>query len=150
VLRIARLGAGISQVKLAERAGLARNYPGLMERGVRQPTIGVLIRLSEALGVDPAILVRMTVGRLRREAQTYENRAHPGGVEESRQVVGRDTTVLELSTAISFARPPPVPPGCRLNGERRSWGAAKCLKLAEREGLLGAVRLAPSGPPSGC
>jgi hypothetical protein len=40
-----------------------------MERGVQQPTLTTLIALSEALGIQPTMLVSLTVGRLRREAQ---------------------------------------------------------------------------------
>jgi transcriptional regulator with XRE-family HTH domain len=69
VLKTARMGAGLSQHGLARAAHIANNYPGRMERGVQQPTLSTLIALAAALGISPAMLVTMTVGRLRREVQ---------------------------------------------------------------------------------
>lgn len=43
--------AGLSQDKLAEKADLDRTYLSGIERGVRNPGIKVVIRLSRALGV---------------------------------------------------------------------------------------------------
>jgi transcriptional regulator with XRE-family HTH domain len=65
VLRAARVAAGISQEVLAERADCDRTYPSLLERGLRQPTIGKVIEIAGALHLDPAALVNMTVARLR-------------------------------------------------------------------------------------
>jgi transcriptional regulator with XRE-family HTH domain len=66
-LRTARVGAGLSQEKLAEAADIDRTYPSLLERGLRQPTLAVLIAVASALKMEPALLVTMTVARLRRE-----------------------------------------------------------------------------------
>jgi transcriptional regulator with XRE-family HTH domain len=63
------MGAGLSQHQLARAAHIAANFPGRMERGMQQPTLSTLIALTEALGVQPTMLVSLTVGRLRREAQ---------------------------------------------------------------------------------
>ena len=63
-LKAARAEAGISQEVLAERADCDRTYPSLLERGLRQPTISVLIDLAVALRVDPAALICMTLSRL--------------------------------------------------------------------------------------
>jgi transcriptional regulator with XRE-family HTH domain len=68
VLKLARNGAGISQEELAEAADIDRTYPSLLERGLRQPTLAVLIAVAYALEIDPALLVTMTVARLRSEA----------------------------------------------------------------------------------
>jgi transcriptional regulator with XRE-family HTH domain len=43
-----------------------RTYPSLLERGRRTPTLGMLIALAHALGVEPTLLVAMTVTRLGR------------------------------------------------------------------------------------
>ena len=64
VLKTARAGAGLTQEKLAELADMDRTYPSLLERGRREPGLGVVIRLGEALQVDPVLLVRMTLWRL--------------------------------------------------------------------------------------
>jgi len=64
-LKAARADAGISQETLAERADCDRTYPSLLERGLRQPTIGMVIDLAVALHVDPAVLVLLTIAALR-------------------------------------------------------------------------------------
>jgi transcriptional regulator with XRE-family HTH domain len=64
-LKVARADAGISQETLAERADWDRAYPSMLERGLRQPTIGMVIDLAAALHVDPAALVSLTIARLR-------------------------------------------------------------------------------------
>jgi transcriptional regulator with XRE-family HTH domain len=67
ILRAARVAAGISQEVLAERADCDRTYPSLLERGLRQPTIGIVIVIADALRIEPARLVTLTVTRLRRD-----------------------------------------------------------------------------------
>lgn len=65
VLRITRTAAGISQEHLAEVADIDRTYPSLIERRLRQPTIGRVIAIAGALRIEPGKLVTMTVARLR-------------------------------------------------------------------------------------
>lgn len=49
---------GVSQEELAARAGLHRTYISGVERGVRNPTIVVLEKVADALGVELSILTR--------------------------------------------------------------------------------------------
>lgn len=65
ILRAERTYRGMSQEELAERADLDRTYPSLLERGLRQPTIGRLIWIEYALCVEPGTLVKRTVAQLR-------------------------------------------------------------------------------------
>lgn len=51
-LRHFRLAAGLSQEALAARAGVHRTYIGQLERGERQPTIPVLTRVLDHIGVS--------------------------------------------------------------------------------------------------
>jgi transcriptional regulator with XRE-family HTH domain len=64
-LRAARNAQGISQDQLSEICDFDRTYPSLLERGLRGPTMTMLFRLADALGVDPAQLVSDTTARLR-------------------------------------------------------------------------------------
>lgn len=64
VLRNARRGAGLSQEALAEAAGVDRTYPSLLERGLREPSLGIVCRLGAALQVSPEVLVRATLRQL--------------------------------------------------------------------------------------
>jgi transcriptional regulator with XRE-family HTH domain len=61
VLRAARARQRISQERLAYCCGLGRSYPSLLERGLRQPTIGTLIRLSQVLRIAPVRLLEETL-----------------------------------------------------------------------------------------
>jgi transcriptional regulator with XRE-family HTH domain len=47
----------MSQEDLAEKSGLHRTYISGIERGVRNPTITVVLQLAEALDVAPSILL---------------------------------------------------------------------------------------------
>lgn len=50
-IRAARLNAGLTQRALAEKCGIAAGTVQQYERGVRQPRIGLLVRIAIALGV---------------------------------------------------------------------------------------------------
>jgi transcriptional regulator with XRE-family HTH domain len=50
-LRQARVQAGLTQEALAEASHLDRTYVSGAERGVRNPSLKTLARLSEALGL---------------------------------------------------------------------------------------------------
>jgi transcriptional regulator with XRE-family HTH domain len=64
VLREARGERGMSQDKLSEVCDFDRTYPSLLERGLRCPTLTMLLRLADALAVEPARLVAETIKRL--------------------------------------------------------------------------------------
>jgi transcriptional regulator with XRE-family HTH domain len=52
-----RLERGISQEKLAEIAGLHRNYVGVLERAGQSATLDAICKLAAALKVRPAALL---------------------------------------------------------------------------------------------
>jgi transcriptional regulator with XRE-family HTH domain len=57
VLREQRMARGISQEALALSANVDRTFVSQMERGIRQPTLTTLWKLSEALELQPSTLV---------------------------------------------------------------------------------------------
>ncbi len=65
-LRKARKAAGLSQERLASLAGLHRTYISLLERGLRSPTVDVLLRLCRAMGASAAEIIGKVEGKGRR------------------------------------------------------------------------------------
>lgn len=59
-LRALRTARGMSQHKLAEVAGLDKNWPTEAERGYINPTLETLEKLASALGVDVSELIADT------------------------------------------------------------------------------------------
>lgn len=51
IIKQRRIAAGLSQEKLAERADVHRNHVSFLERGLRTPSVEVLVRVGDALGV---------------------------------------------------------------------------------------------------
>ncbi|MEN5164149.1 helix-turn-helix transcriptional regulator [Achromobacter kerstersii] len=57
VLRRFRAEAELTQEQLAFESHLDRTYISLLERGLRQPTLGSMLLLSAALRVSPSTLM---------------------------------------------------------------------------------------------
>jgi len=57
VLRRLRKEAGLSQEQLGFEAGIERNYVSLIERGINQPALKIIFRLSKALKISPSELI---------------------------------------------------------------------------------------------
>lgn len=53
-----RQKTGLSQEQFAFEVELDRTYVSGIERGVRNPTVATLLRLTKALGVAPSALLR--------------------------------------------------------------------------------------------
>jgi transcriptional regulator with XRE-family HTH domain len=52
-LRRLRRSKGLSQEELADRAGINRNYVGMLEREENSATVDMLEKLADLLNVDP-------------------------------------------------------------------------------------------------
>ena len=66
ILKDIRKSRGITQEKLAYDCQLDRTYISLLERGLRQPTISTLFKLSNALDIS-------SVDFIKRLEEKYEN-----------------------------------------------------------------------------
>jgi transcriptional regulator with XRE-family HTH domain len=56
-LRARREALGLSQAELAENADISANYVGVLERGLKLPTLDKLFALAKALGVPASELL---------------------------------------------------------------------------------------------
>lgn len=65
-LRAVRVDAGLSQEELGLASDIDRTYVSLLERGIRQPTLGTLFALSDQLGMSAESLVAQTRKELSR------------------------------------------------------------------------------------
>lgn len=54
-----RQSAGLSQEELAERASIHRTYVSQIERGLKSPTIAILLKLSKALKTTPSKIMQL-------------------------------------------------------------------------------------------
>jgi transcriptional regulator with XRE-family HTH domain len=61
-VRSRRIAVGITQEALAERAGLHATYVGMVERGVRNPTLDVAARIARGLRVELPVLTGEALG----------------------------------------------------------------------------------------
>lgn len=68
-IRLLRENSGISQENLAERADLDRTYVSGVERGVRNPTLRIIEKLANALGVSNAKLFE-EAARIQKKSST--------------------------------------------------------------------------------
>ncbi|UFS72486.1 helix-turn-helix transcriptional regulator [Geomonas sp. RF6] len=59
VLRDLRHKKALSQEKLALEANMERAYISMLERGLRQPTLSTILKLSPVLGVSAATMVEL-------------------------------------------------------------------------------------------
>lgn len=56
-VRDARATAGYTQERFAHACGLDRSYMGHLERGTKSPTLTMIIRITDALGIEPGDLL---------------------------------------------------------------------------------------------
>lgn len=62
ILREERLAQSISLTELGERAALSRQMVSYVERGLRVPTLDTLLRITRALGIAAADVIRRADG----------------------------------------------------------------------------------------
>ncbi|SEP50267.1 Helix-turn-helix [Rhodospirillales bacterium URHD0017] len=65
-LRRLRNAKGVSQDELAHEANVSRSYLSQLEKGTFYASLNVIGRLSEALGVEPAELLKVPQKRISR------------------------------------------------------------------------------------
>lgn len=58
LVRELRTRKGFSQESFAEDVGIHRTYVGGIERGERNPTLTMIVKIATALKISPGILLR--------------------------------------------------------------------------------------------
>jgi transcriptional regulator with XRE-family HTH domain len=56
-MRVARAQHGLSQEALAHAAGIHRTEVSLLERGMREPRLGTIVRVARAMKLAPTELL---------------------------------------------------------------------------------------------
>jgi transcriptional regulator with XRE-family HTH domain len=75
-IRELRIERGISQEKLAELAGLHRNYIGHLERGEKTASLDVIVRLSASFDTSVTDLLKPFDRRITRAVAIIAAREH--------------------------------------------------------------------------
>lgn len=70
VVRALREERGVAQDKFALMADVDRSYYGKLERGERQPSLALLLRIAGALGIAGGELVSLVDAQLARRRRT--------------------------------------------------------------------------------
>lgn len=65
ILKELRKDRSISQEKLAEYSELDRTYISLLERGLRQPTLTTIFKISKVLDLPPSELIKKVEAKLK-------------------------------------------------------------------------------------
>ncbi|TAK98982.1 MAG: XRE family transcriptional regulator [Aquabacterium sp.] len=63
-VRELRMAKGLAQEALALRAEVDRGFMGHVERGERQPSLSVILKIAKAIGCSPAELMQQTAKQL--------------------------------------------------------------------------------------
>lgn len=58
VIRRRREAKGLSLARLAELSGTSQTYPGLVERGLRSPTVDMAQAMAKAMGHELSDLIK--------------------------------------------------------------------------------------------
>jgi len=80
-----RQAAGLSQEALAGQAGLHRTYIGLLELGMRMPSIEVLQKVTKGLKTTMTDLVSELEGSENGEGEVSQNQREPEGPGPTRR-----------------------------------------------------------------
>lgn len=99
-LRRIRKATGLSQLAVADAAALDLAAVSFLERALRAPTVGTLVRLARALGVPPAVLADKEVAKgfppsaARPVRRPVKRRQGPGGAEHRARKHRLDAPIL--------------------------------------------------------
>jgi len=67
-IMVTRVDRRLTQAELARDSGVDAAWLGQIERGEGLPSVAILLRLAEGLGVEPAVLLEGMLDHLERRA----------------------------------------------------------------------------------
>jgi len=70
VVRSLRVQSGVAQDRFALIAGIDRSYFGKLERGERQPSLALVLRVATGLGIKGSELLDLTESQLARRRRS--------------------------------------------------------------------------------
>lgn len=123
VIRRFRESTGIAQDVIPVLAQVDRSYYGKLERGERQPSIGVLLRIAAALGTTAADLVAQAELILSKSRRPRKVAAARAALEEAKKLVAEQRRLVAKRAASKAAQ---------TKTPRRSTGAAKSMAKARK------------------
>ena len=94
-IRDYRRQAHLTQAELAERSGVCTQYIGSLERGQGIPSLGTVMSLCSALGIEPNALLLGTA---------RDDPGAPSSLHNPPSIYGHTLTALLLETGVSDAR----------------------------------------------
>jgi len=151
LLRQARQRAGMSQVELAVRAGVAQSVISAYESGHRQPSVPTLAALIEATGFELATAVRRPPRRLRMLSGPVGQRVRRRRRELVAAAAARGVSGLRVFGSVARGQDRPdsdvdmladLPPGMSLFGLARLQAELEAI-VGTRVDLVPAADLKP-------
>jgi len=107
VIRRLRESTGIAQDVIPLLAQVDRSYYGKLERGERQPSIGVLLRIASALGTTAADLIAQVELILSENRSPRSVAVAQAALDEAKKMVAEQRrAVASRKVAAKRARPP--------------------------------------------
>ncbi len=93
-IKEARQARGLSQEALSEKVGMSSKYLSSVERGKENPTLDTLIKLANALGVEPSELFSYQHERSPKELKQLISRLMNEGHDEKLKLLAKLITAI--------------------------------------------------------
>ena len=143
-LRNHRRQAGLSQLALAERAGVDLAAVSFLERAKRAPNLATLVRVARAAGVSPATLIADGTPPPEPQARRRRGRGAPdplvrfgANLREARKSAGMSQEMLAQTARLDRAAISIIERGGRSANLRTILKLARALKVAPEDLLAG-------------
>jgi transcriptional regulator with XRE-family HTH domain len=99
VIRRLRESTGIAQDVIPLLAQVDRSYYGKLERGERQPSIGVLLRIASALGTTAAELIAQVELTLSKKPSSRSAAVAQAALDEAKRMVAEQRRLVAKRAA---------------------------------------------------